>query len=125
VQHRDGDPLLMTRTRWAGALDGVNKIAFGLLLSIPLLAIILKSPTVAAIQALAIVALIGARVLVHALTLPVEIDASFKRALPALERGGYLTPQDLPAARSVLKAAALTYVAGALATLIDIARVWR
>jgi Zn-dependent membrane protease YugP len=43
-------------------------------------------------------------------TLPVEFDAS-KRALVALERGGYVSPTELTGARSVLNAAALTYVA--------------
>jgi Zn-dependent membrane protease YugP len=122
VQHRDGDALILTRTRWAGALAGVDKIAFGLLISIPLLAVIFKSPAIALVQVLAIVALLGGRILMHALTLPVEIDASFRRALPALERGGYLKASDMPAARSVLKAAAATYVASALATLVDVAR---
>jgi uncharacterized protein len=122
VQHRDGDPFLMTRTRWAGSLEHVNKIAFAVLISIPLLAILIKSPALAIVQIIAVVLLIGARVVVHALTLPLEIDASFKRALPALQAGGYIAPQDMAGAREVLRAAAFTYVAGALATLIDVAR---
>jgi Zn-dependent membrane protease YugP len=61
------------------------------------------------------------RVLMHAITLPMELDASFKRALPILQRGGYLSPDDLPAASSVLRAAALTYVAAALMTLVNVA----
>jgi Zn-dependent membrane protease YugP len=55
-------------------------------------------------------------------TLPVELDASFGKALPALTRGRYLVAGDIPAARSVLQAAALTYVAAALASLIDVGR---
>jgi Zn-dependent membrane protease YugP len=43
-------------------------------------------------------------------TLPVEFDAS-RRALLALERGGYVSPNELTGARRVLNAAALTYVA--------------
>ena len=58
-------------------------------------------------------------------TLPVEFDASFGKALPVLARGRYLAAGDLPAARGVLKAAAYTYVAAALATLLDIARWFR
>ena len=58
-------------------------------------------------------------------TLPVEFDASFGKALPVLARGRYLGAGDLPAARDVLKAAAYTYVAAALATLLDIARWFR
>jgi Zn-dependent membrane protease YugP len=44
------------------------------------------------------------------ITLPVEFDAS-RRALVALERGGYVSPTELTGARRVLNAAALTYVA--------------
>jgi len=58
-------------------------------------------------------------------TLPVEFDASFGKALPVLTRGGYLSSSDMPAARNVLRAAAWTYVAAALATLLDVARWFR
>lgn len=60
--------------------------------------------------------------LVHLLTLPVEFEASFKRALPTLREGGYIPPEDIPAARRILLACALTYVAGALMGLLN---VWR
>jgi Zn-dependent membrane protease YugP len=125
LQHRDGDPVLVARTKWAGAVSIAGMAALGVMASIPVLAFFLKSPILIALQVIAIVALLGSRILVHAMTLPLEIDASFKRALPILERGGYLGSDDMPAARSVLTAAALTYVAGALATLLDVLRWWR
>ncbi len=59
-------------------------------------------------------------VVIHAVTLPTEFDASFKRALPVLSQ--YIPEDDMPGARSVLKAAAFTYVASALVTLLDISR---
>ena len=58
----------------------------------------------------------------HAVTLPVEFDASFKRALPILDRGNFIEKADLPAAREILRAAAFTYVAAALMDLLNIAR---
>ena len=61
-------------------------------------------------------------VVIHLVTLPVEFDASFNRALPILDRGGYLPRSDLPAARRILKACALTYVASSLAGLLNL---WR
>ena len=67
------------------------------------------------------VALLGIRVIVNLVTLPVEFDASFAKALPILEEGRYLDEHDLPAARNVLRAAALTYVAGALMSLVNVA----
>ncbi len=122
VQHRDGNPFLVTRTKWAGGLAGLDKVAFWMLISIPLIGIIIKSPVIAMLQIGALVALMSGRVLMHVLTLPMEIDASFKRALPVLEQGGFLQGDDLADALQVLKAAAGTYVASALATLLDVLR---
>jgi len=55
-------------------------------------------------------------VLFQLVTLPVEFDAS-KRALVALEGQGLLAPDEVPGARAVLNAAALTYIAGFVAAL--------
>jgi Zn-dependent membrane protease YugP len=55
-------------------------------------------------------------VLFQLVTLPVEFDAS-KRALVALEGQGLLAAEEVPGARAVLNAAALTYVAGFVAAL--------
>lgn len=68
------------------------------------------------------IALLGVRVIVDLVTLPVETDASFRKALPILQSGGYLEPKDMPAVRSVLRAAAFTYLAGALISLVNLAR---
>jgi len=54
--------------------------------------------------------LFGAAALFQLVTLPVEFDAS-RRALRKLEELKLLTPEELPGARKVLTAAALTYVA--------------
>ena len=50
-------------------------------------------------------------------TLPVEFDAS-RRALATLRQGGYVTPDELQGARKVLNAAALTYVAAFITSLL-------
>jgi Zn-dependent membrane protease YugP len=60
--------------------------------------------------------LFAAVVLFQLVTLPVEFDAS-KRALASLETQGLLAADELPGARSVLNAAALTYIAGFVAAL--------
>ncbi|MGL4562034.1 MAG: zinc metallopeptidase [Brevinema sp.] len=60
--------------------------------------------------------------LFSAITLPVEFDAS-KRALTTLEMDGHLDPTyELPGAKKVLDAAAMTYVAGALMALLQLIR---
>ncbi|MDF2877680.1 MAG: peptidase rane zinc metallopeptidase [Clostridia bacterium] len=54
-------------------------------------------------------------------TLPVEFDAS-KRALASLETSGILGPQELEGAKKVLNAAALTYVAAAMVSVLSLLR---
>lgn len=60
-------------------------------------------------------------VLFQFLTLPVEFDAS-NRALRALTEIGILVDDELPGAKNVLQAAALTYVAGLLVSLAQLLR---
>ncbi len=54
-------------------------------------------------------------------TLPVELNAS-RRALTMLSDSQVLTQEELPQAKSVLTAAALTYVAAALTALLQLIR---
>lgn len=54
-------------------------------------------------------------------TLPVEFNAS-RRALAILQEGGLLTEEEVPMARKVLFAAALTYVAAAVASFLQLFR---
>jgi uncharacterized protein len=60
--------------------------------------------------------LFSAVVLFQLVTLPVEFDAS-KRALVAVESQNLLAADEVDGARAVLRAAALTYVAGFVASL--------
>jgi len=122
VQHARSEPTFMRRLALVRQLGWVEKLASVVLLLSPLVFVVMKSPALFALEILAGVLLLGIRVVVHAATLPVEFDASFGKALPVLLRGRYLSAADLPAAQRVLKAAAYTYVAAALATLLD---VWR
>jgi Zn-dependent membrane protease YugP len=55
------------------------------------------------------------------ITLPVEFNAS-NRAIAILERGGYLTSDEIPEARAVLRAAARTYVAAAATSVLTLLR---
>ena len=55
------------------------------------------------------------------LTLPVEFDASH-RALVTLETSGLLRDEELDGARKVLRAAALTYVAAMLMSVLQLLR---
>ena len=60
-------------------------------------------------------------VLFQIVTLPVEFDAS-RRALAQLENDGILSGEELVGTRKVLSAAALTYVASAAASIMQLLR---
>ncbi len=63
----------------------------------------------------------GLGLVVQLVTLPVEWDASFNKALPLL-KDGYLEEHQIRPAEQILRAAAITYVAGSLAGLLNF---WR
>lgn len=122
VQHAQEDPSFMRRLAMIGNLAWVERVAMGVLVLAPFVFALFHSPALVVINLLAGLAILGIGVVVHVLTLPVEFDASFGKALPVLEHGRYLQERDIPAARSVLRAAAYTYVAAALVTLLNIFR---
>lgn len=93
-----------------------------IMLAAPLAAVAIRGPGGFILAFAAGLMILSLRVVVHLTTLPVEFDASFGRALPVLEAGGYIPARDFPAARSILRAAAFTYVAASLMSLINIAR---
>lgn len=55
------------------------------------------------------------------ITLPVELNAS-KRATLMLEQGDYVTPEEMKGVKAVLSAAAMTYVAAAISSLLQLVR---
>jgi len=67
-----------------------------------------KSPFLTLICALITLGCLSTNVLIHLVTLPVELDASFKRALPILKK--YVPKENLKQCKSVLRAAAFTYL---------------
>lgn len=93
--------------------------AFALMLS-PLMALVGHSPIYGFITLMiGVIPMIGG-VLVQFTTLPVELDASFNKAMPILENSGLLSKSQLRDAKKILRAAAYTYLAGALSSLVDI-----
>ena len=121
IQHAAAEPMFQWRTRLAYSAIWAQRLGSFLLFAAPVLVLLFRVPSIAAINILGAFLMMGFAVVVQLLTLPVEIDASFNKALPILE-AGYLTKKQLPAARSILRAAAWTYVAGTLASLLNF---WR
>lgn len=67
------------------------------------------------------IALVSLGLIFQLITLPVEFDAS-KRALVELQRLELVNKDELDGAKKMLRAAALTYVAGVVATALDLLR---
>ena len=67
------------------------------------------------------IVLFSAAVAFHLVTLPVELNAS-RRAIRMLASEGYLTDDEIEPARSVLSAAAWTYVAAAAMAVMQLIR---
>ncbi len=122
IQDATGYPPFRHRTRMVLGAQVVQKIGSFLMLAIPVLAVLARSPRLGLLMFLAGLATLATSVVVHLVTLPVEWDASFRRALPILAANDYIKPADRPAARRILTACALTYVAGSLASLLNL---WR
>jgi len=122
IQDQAGYKPLKTRTRVIGTAQKVERIGAVIMMAIPVLAALTRAPSVGVMMFIGGLGTLGIPVLMHLLTLPTEFDASFKRALPLLSSGEYIPPEDLPAAKKILTACALTYVANSLIGLLN---VWR
>lgn len=122
LQHARGEGLFSTRQRLVALAMQGQRLGGILLIAAPVVMLVARVPQASlAMLALAIGSM-ALGTLVHLVTLPVELDASYGKALPLLEEGNYLHEGDLPHARKILKAAALTYVAGSLASLLNLGR---
>ena len=122
IQDHIGYKPLKTRTRMILTAQKLERIGALIMIAVPVLAGITRAPSVGVLMFIGGLTTLCIPVLVHLLTLPTEFDASFNRALPMLTSGGYIPEEDVPAARTILFACALTYVASSLMGLLNI---WR
>jgi uncharacterized protein len=125
VQHSDGARLFTLRLALMRVVVPLRAIAIALMTVLPFGGAMAGAGHLVLPSILLAVAVFGLSLLVQMVTLPLEFDASFGRALPAIDRGGYLAGADIGAARSVLRAAALTYLASAMLSVLQLARVVR
>ncbi|MGC9456068.1 MAG: zinc metallopeptidase [Halothiobacillaceae bacterium] len=120
IQHEIGYAPFRARDRLVRLSMIGQKIGGLMLIGIPVILFLTKHAGAGLLMFLAGFLTMGLAAVVHFITLPTEFDASFNRALPMLEQGGYLRPEDARPARRILKAAALTYVAQSLGSLLNI-----
>lgn len=121
IQFCREEPVSKLRVKYLGRAHQIKKVGSYIIMSIPFITILVKSPAVFFVLGLVGLATMLVSVFMYVAILPEEYDASFKKALPILKEG-YLPKQYIPKANSVLKACAMTYVAAALS---DVLSLWR
>ena len=121
IQHAENNLWLAKRQRLATLSRLIEKVAPIALAVAPVLLAITKSPIFSVLMLFVAVLSIGTTTVTHLVTLPVEFDASFNKALPILKEGEYFsTKKEQRIAHKILKAAAMTYVAQSLYNLLNI-----
>lgn len=124
IQDHEGYGPLRLRTYLVRVARPVERIGAGALMVSPFIGALTRAPGIGVLTFLAGFVTLATSTLVHLATLPTEFDASFNRALPLLDDQRVLKKVDRPHARRLLTAAALTYVAASLMSLLNIARWW-
>lgn len=123
MQHATEFYPLLTYVRTRAIAHIVERVglAFALVLA-PILVIVMHHGYGALIALMIALLVMSTTFVADLAALPVEFDASFNRALPILKEGRFIPESDLPAARSILRAAAFTYVAGSFIRIFNILR---
>ena len=117
IQHAEGYAPLKFRSAWVPVANLGGGISIFVLIAAAMLG---GAASVLGSQVALVGVLLFATTTVFTLvTLPVEFDAS-KRALATLNRGGYLTRDELSGAKKVLDAAAMTYVAAFITSALTL-----
>jgi uncharacterized protein len=124
VQDRTNYTPLRLRHHLVTMLRPVERVGAGILMASPFIGMLMRAPSLGMIMFLGGLLSLGTATLVHLVTLPTEIDASYQRALPMLDESDVLMAGDRPHAERILRAAALTYVAASLMSLLNVARWW-
>ena len=122
IQDHQGDRRLATRTKMVPIVNLLARWSVVIISLSPVIGIIMRHPI--PFSLLLFIGLSGfiARMMIHAVTLPIEFDASFSKALPILREGDYVSQSNEKAVSHVLRAAALTYVSAALADILNLSR---
>ena len=124
IQDKQAYAPLRLRTQLVRIVAPIQRIGAGVLMVSPFIGALTRVPQLGILMFAGGFLTLATSTLVHFVTLPTEFDASFVRALPMLDQHRILNDADRPHARKLLTAAALTYVAASLMSLMNIARWW-
>ena len=116
IQDKEGYKPLLLRQKLIEKTIILQRLgSFLLIIGLPSIFAFTKSPSITLVAAILIMGCLSTNVLIHLITLPVEFDASFKRALPILQK--YVPNENMKQCRSVLRAAAFTYLAQSIVSI--------
>ena len=122
IQHKEQYGPLVRRTSLVERTQWISK--FGGVILYSGLPLILATGSFGLIKICLLLVLISVLlgVFIHLITLDVEVDASFNRAMPILEEK---IPKEYHSqCKNVLQAAAFTYVIGALTSFLSLRYIW-
>jgi len=122
IQDNQGDIRLAARTKMAPIVDKVARWSVAIISLSPVIGIITRHPMPFSLLLLLGLSGFIARMMIHLVTLPIEFDASFSKALPILREGNYVSQSNEKAISRILRAASLTYVSAALADILNLGR---
>lgn len=125
LQHALNYQPLIARTRMVGFAQKTEKLAGIVLIAIPLLSMTPGGARMIPMLIIFMIFSVAISSIVHLITLPVEFDASFGRALPILKEGQYISRSDMRSVRHILLACAFTYLASSMAGLLNFWRWFR
>lgn len=122
LQWHRKEKIFQLRSKYIPLAVKLQRVGLFMLSLSPILGIVTRHPVGvgAPLAGGIIMALCGAAT--YLIVLPEEWDASFNKAMPVLSEGEYVSEEQLPAVKRILSAAALTYAAGALASILQL---WR
>ncbi|MFT4713482.1 MAG: Zn-dependent membrane protease YugP [Candidatus Azotimanducaceae bacterium] len=121
IQFHRNEPTCQLYSKYYPVAHRIQRLGIAMV-SLPVFGLLLSSPRISIVAMMLVAGVMIISAFVHLIILPQEWDASFNKAMPILEQGDYIDSKHLPAIRAILRAAALTYFAAALA---DVLRCWR
>ena len=122
IQHKEKYKLLEQRTSLVKNTAWISQIGSSILLiGIPTILATGYYPLIKVCLLLALLSLLIG-IIVHLITLEVELDASFNKALPILIEK--VPPEYHDSCKSILRAAAFTYVIGVVRNFVSLRFIW-
>ena len=122
IQHAQNYSPLISRTKLVKNTQWINKLSMAIIyIGFPL---IFATGFLPLIKICALIILLSTLigVIIHLITLEVELDASFNRAFPIIKKK--IPEVYHNSCRSVLRAAAFTYVVGVFKNLVSLRMIW-